>query len=147
MTMSSKEVDRYAALVVSGLEADEVIEHAIVPAHTPLTVRQAAAHMGIRLARARAIYDTVTMIRRVNQMLAERRNSEKARNLTVAVAIRDNEGAGLAADRTAQLKAINVIEGNAARAIAAVQINNTNQGAGPATVPGYIIRLMPAVPQ
>jgi len=115
------------------------------PAGAPLTLLEAAEVAGYRLKRARQHLDPNPEFRAYcASLLKERRNAEGPRNLATLIRIRDNPGAGLAADRTVQLKAVAAIEG--ADKAPAVTVN-VNQQTNVATVtPGYVIRLPAARP-
>jgi hypothetical protein len=76
------------------------------------------------------------------ELLEGRRKAVQARNLAVAVEIRDNPGEGLAADRTVRLKAASFIQGDEKPGVT-VNINQQTNVANTIT-PGYVIRL-PAV--
>jgi hypothetical protein len=56
-----------------------------------------------------------------------------------AIAIRDDEGENLAADRTVRLKAIQVMEGSEGKGGVVVNVNQTSNVAS--ITPGYVIRL------
>lgn len=129
-----------AQLLVYGLEQADEIEGKRIEAGWPLTLRQAARHLGMRLARSRDIAEAPCFTNELAKQLAARRNSEKARNLATAVAIRDEEGLNLAADKTVRLKAIGVIEGTEGKGLS-IQINNNN-GGQQVVNPGYVIKLM-----
>jgi hypothetical protein len=72
------------------------------------------------------------------KLLKARRESEAARNLVVAVEIRDDPGENLAADRTVRLKAAQFIEGNERPGVV---VNVNQQTNVPSIQPGYVIRL------
>jgi hypothetical protein len=106
----------------------------------PLTVEEAARAEGYRVKRARnylADLPAFNLYRRA--LLRERRESEAARNLATAIAIRDDKGDGSAATKTVQLKAIAVIEGNDKAPAVTVNVNQQTNVA--AISPGYVIRL------
>ena len=73
------------------------------------------------------------------QLLKERRESEHARNLATAIAIRDDEGDGSAATKTVQLKACAFIEGPPDKGGVVVNVNQQTNVA--AISPGYVIKL------
>jgi hypothetical protein len=77
-------------------------------------------------------------------LLQARREAEKSRNLVTAIAIRDDPGENLAADRTVRLKAISVIEGNEGKGGVVVNVNQTSNVA--TITPGYVIRLPAGTP-
>jgi hypothetical protein len=82
-----------------------------------------------RLKRARTHLDNLrefSTLRR--ELLDGKRKAELARNLATAIAIRDDEGENLAADRTVRLKAIQVIEGKGGGVV------NVNQTSNVATI-------------
>ena len=106
----------------------------------PRSLEQAAKDCGYRVRRARSyLADLPAFNAYRRQLLKERRESEAARNLATAIAIRDNPGDGLAADRTVQLKAIGVIEGPPDKGGVVVNVNQQTNVA--AISPGYVIRL------
>jgi hypothetical protein len=128
-----------ARLMVEGSEFPETIDSKIIPADWPLSIKEAALVTGIKLRQARALADSPAFIEQINKLMRARRASEKARNLSVAVQIRDDVGENLAADKTARLKAIATIEGTENRSGVTVNVQTTNNAV---TVnPGYIIRL------
>lgn len=130
-----------AQLLIYGLDEPDVIEGKEVKAHWPLTMRQAAKWIGgMRVSHARYIASSPVFIAEQERLLKERRNNEKARNLSTAVIIRDDEGQGLAADKTVRLKAISVIEGVDGKGVS-LTINNNN-GGQQVVNPGYVIKLM-----
>lgn len=106
----------------------------------PRSLEQAAKDCGYRVRRARSyLADLPAFNAYRRHLLKERRESEQARNLATAIAIRDNPGDGSAADRTVQLKAIQVIEGNDKGPAVTVNVNQQTNVA--AISPGYVIRL------
>lgn len=127
-------------LMTFGLSQPEEIEGVIVDANWPLTVRQAAKFLGKRVSGCRDMSQEIPFKDLMREKLIALRNGERARNLARAVAIRDNPGEGLAADRTVQLKAIGVIEGTEGKAGVVVNVNQQNNTIG-AINPGYVIRL------
>lgn len=132
--------EQIAELMVYGLPNDETIRGKDIKAGWPLTLEQAASFIGYRLKRARTHLNPMPEFRALlGSHIADLRRSEKARNLARAVAIRDDPGEGLAADRTVQLKAIGVIEGTEGKASVVVNVNQTNNTA--TISPGYVIRL------
>jgi hypothetical protein len=133
--------DELAALMVFGLDASEAIDGEPVSAGHPLTVKQAALFCGMRLRRARAVADTPAFVARFDQLVRRLRLGERSLNLAFAIATRDDEGQGLAADRAVRLKAIGVIAGTKGKDVN-IQIDNGNSGQQ-ALSPGYVIRLMP----
>jgi hypothetical protein len=129
-----------ARLMVDGLDHDETILGAAVPAFWPLTLAQAARSCGYPMKKARNYlgdYGPFNAYRA--RLLKGRRESEAARNIATAVQIRDDEGEGSAADRTVRLKAISVIEGNEGKGGVVVNVNQTSNVA--TISPGYVIRL------
>lgn len=127
-----------ARLTVFGLDRAETILGEHVAAGQPLRLELAAKVCRYRLKKARAILDhspAFNALRR--QLLADRRDSERPRNLATLIRIRDTEGAGLAADRTVQLKAISAIEGTDKAPAVTVNVSQTNNN----LVAGYVIRL------
>jgi hypothetical protein len=127
-----------ARLMVDGLDRDETIFGEHVPAGWPLTLVQAARATGYRVKRARNHLGDLGPFNELRgKLLKARRESEAARNLATAVAIRDNEGEGSAADRTLRLKAIGVIEGSEGKGGVVVNVQQTSNN----LVAGYVIRL------
>ena len=92
----------------------------------------------MKLREARALADDPRFVEQLNKLLKERRSSERARNLNVAIEIRDDKGENLAADRTVRLKAIAAIEQTEGKGVT-VNIGSNNQTLN--IQPGYIIRL------
>jgi hypothetical protein len=68
------------------------------------------------------------MLPQRRELLDGKRKAELARNLATAIAIRDDEGENLAADRTVRLKAIQVIDGKGGGG------GNVNQTSNVATI-------------
>jgi len=129
-----------ARLMVYGLPHGEVILGKVVKPDWPLTLEQAAKFVGYRLKRARTHLDNLPAFStHRRELLDGKRKAELARNLATAIAIRDDEGENLAADRTVRLKAIGVIEGNEGKAGVVVNVNQTSNVAS--ITPGYVIRL------
>ena len=133
-----EKADELARLIVEGLDEDETIDGSLIKAGHPLGLRQAALACGLRIRRARDIAETPIFAARFERLLRILRQGEKAANLALATAIRDEPGDGLAADRTVRLKAILAIEG--ADRTGGVQINNAVASAAVVN-PGYVIRL------
>jgi hypothetical protein len=132
--------EQIAELMIYGLPHEETILGKLIPANWPLTLEQAAKLVGYRLKRARAYLDPNPQFRGyAGELLQQRRKAELARNLVTAIAIRDDPGENLAADRTVRLKAIGVIEGNEGKAGVVVNVNQTSNVA--TITPGYVIRL------
>jgi hypothetical protein len=129
-----------AHLMVYGLPNEETILGKVIKPDWPLTLEQAAKFVGYRLKRARTHLDNLpAFATQRRELLDGKRKAELARNLATAIAIRDDEGEGLAADRTVRLKAIGVIEGNEGKGGVVV---NVNQQTNVASIqPGYVIRL------
>ena len=99
-----------------------------------------AKDCGYRVRRARSyLADLPAFNAYRRQLLKERRESEQARNLATAIAIRDDEGDGSAATKTVQLKACAFIEGPPEKADVTVNVNQQTNVA--AISPGYVIRL------
>ena len=106
----------------------------------PKTLEEAAKAVGYRLKRARAILDHKPEFQAYRaRLLKERRESETARNLATAIAIRDDEGDGSAATKTVQLKACAFIEGPPDKGGVVVNVNQQTNVA--AISPGYVIKL------
>jgi hypothetical protein len=128
-----------AELMTNGSEfAENVDGKAIIAPDWPLTLKEAALVCNMKLRDARALADSPLFVEQLNKLLKQRRASERARNLSTAVEIRDTPGEGLAADRTVRLKAVSVIEGVENKGV----VVNVNQTTNSLTVqPGYIIRL------
>ena len=63
------------------------------------------------------------MLPQRRELLDGKRKAELARNLATAIAIRDDEGENLAADRTVRLRAIQVIEGSEGKRGGVVNVN------------------------
>jgi hypothetical protein len=139
----TEEEAEIARLMVHGLPNDEVILDTPVKAGWPLTLAQAAKFMGYRLKRARAQLDPNPDFRGYcRELLEARRESERARNMAVAVEIRDDVGDGTAATKTVRIKAASFIQGDDKPGVTV----NINQQTNVANIqPGYVIRL-PALP-
>jgi hypothetical protein len=132
--------EEIAHLMVYGLPHAEIILGKVVKPDWPLTLEQAAKFVGYRLKRARTHLDTLPAFStHRRELLDGKRKAELARNLATAIAIRDDEGENLAADRTVRLKAIQVIEGSEGKGGGVVNVNQTNNTA--TITPGYVIRL------
>jgi hypothetical protein len=128
-------------LMVHGHIEPATIEGVFIEAGQPMTLRQAARAAGVRLRQAREVSDTELFAKALNRAVQARRNSERPRNLAVAIGIRDEVGDKSAATKTVRLKAIDSIEGKPSSGTN-VQVNvnqNTHLAAG------YVIRL-PARP-
>jgi len=137
LTADEQEIAR---LMVEGLDRDATILGEPVPAHWPLTITQAAKAVGYKTKRARNHLGDLHEFNQLRgKLLKERRESEGARNLATLIKIRDDEGDGLAADRTVQLKAVSAIEGNEGKAALTVNVNQQTNIA--AISPGYVIKL------
>ena len=134
-----------AQLMVFGLPSEETILGNVVAPNWPLSLEQAARFCGYRLKRARQHLDPSPAFRGYcGELLQARREAEKSRNLVTAIAIRDDPGENLAADRTVRLKAISVIEGNEGKGGVVVNVNQTSNVA--TITPGYVIRLPAGTP-
>ena len=127
-----------AELMTNGSEFAETIDGKTVPADYPLDLKQGALVLNVKLREARALADDPRFVEQLNKLLKQRRASERARNLNVAIEIRDDKGEGLAADRTVRLKAISAIEQTEGKGVTV----NVNQNTITANIqPGYVIRL------
>ena len=137
LTATEREIAR---LMTEGLDHDAVILGAEIPAYQPLSLTLAAKATGYLLKKARNVLgDRAEFNQLRGQLLKARRESEGPRNLATLIQIRDDEGQGLAADRTVRLKAIQVIEGNGGNGGVVV---NVNQQTNVATItPGYVIKI------
>ncbi len=123
--------------MIYGLEVDAVIEGAAIAAGTPLSLRQAARHVGVRLRGAREIADTALFQTAFNKTLLALRRAEGPRNLHTAIEIRDDPGDGSAATKRARLSAIDSIEGKSSTGTQ-ISVNVAQQ----TTInPGYVIKL------
>lgn len=141
-TLSETEADELTNLLVFGLEADEAIDGVAYVAGEPLRINDAAKFMGLRTKRAHRAFRTPNVLAMHRAKLEQLRDGERARNILKAVAIRDNPGEGLAADRTVQLKAIATIEGQTKSGVnVSVSVNNQTNIAQ--VQPGYVIKLRP----
>jgi hypothetical protein len=129
-------------LMVYGLDEAADIEGERIEAGAPLTLRQAARAVGVRLRKARELSETALFQRELQKVRQSQCNGERPRNLKVAIEIRDDAGDGSAAFATARLKAIQTIEGRDGGTSKAVQINN-NSGNSTTITPGYVIKLQP----
>jgi hypothetical protein len=129
-----------ALLMVEGLPHEETIKGVAVKAGWPLTLEQAAIFVGYRTKRARNHLDGLPEFSAYRRKLLDgRRKAEAGRNLATLIAIRDDEGENLAADRTVRIKATQAIEGVDGKAGVVVNVNQTNNTA--TISPGYVIRL------
>jgi hypothetical protein len=129
-----------ARLMVDGLDHDETILGADVPAFWPLTLVQAARSCGYPMKKARNYlgdHPPFNALRR--RIMDGRRKAEEARNLATLIKIRDDPGQGLAADRTVQIKAVAAIEGTEGKGGVTVNVSQTNNIA--TISPGYVVRL------
>jgi hypothetical protein len=146
VTEISEEASEFARLMVYGLDQPEIIENAEVKAYWPLTMRQAARYLGMRLRRARDICEAPVFVEHYNKLCAEFRRSEKARNIATAVEIRDDEGDNSAATKTVRLKAVGVIEGTEGKGGVNVSVNVDNRQTNTKITAGYVIRLPADMP-
>jgi len=128
-------------LMVYGLDEGGTIEDEHIPAHQPLTLRQAARAVGVSMRHSREVHETPLFQTELNRAIAARRNSERPKNLTTAITIRDDPGDNTAADRTVRLKAIRSIEERDGAAGVTMTVNNSNNQTH--ISPGYVIRLRP----
>jgi hypothetical protein len=121
----------------------------IVKAFEPMTLSDACRLLGLD---PRAILDLARLQKFTDEMMKQltaRRCLEQARNLGVAMQIRDAVGDGSPHSEEVRLKAAMSIDRAYAASIAPqkgsqVQINNyQNNGAQGAAKPGYVIRLDP----
>jgi hypothetical protein len=136
----TEDEEEMARLMVYGLPHEETILGKVVKPDWPLTLEQAAKFVGYRLKRARTHLDNLPAFStHRRELLDGKRKAELARNLATAIAIRDDEGENLAADRTVRLKAIQVIEGSEGKGGVVVNVNQTSNVA--TITPGYVIRL------
>jgi hypothetical protein len=136
----TEEEAEIARLMVHGLPNDEVILDVPIKAGWPLTLEQAAKFMGYRLKRARAHLDPNPDFRGYcRELLEARRESERARNMAVAVEIRDDVGDGTAATKTVRIKAASFIQGDDKPGVVVNVNTQTNVG----IKAGYVIRLPP----
>jgi hypothetical protein len=141
----TEDEEEIARLMVYGLPHEETILGKVIAPNWPLTLEQAAKFVGYRLKRARTYLDPSPVFRGyAGELLQARRKAEVARNLVTAIAIRDDPGENLAADRTVRLKAIGIIEGNEGKGGVVVNVNQTSNVA--TITPGYIIRLPTGAP-
>jgi hypothetical protein len=124
-------------LMVHGHVEAATIEGVLIEAGQPMTLRQAARAAGVRLKQAREVSDTELFAKTLNRAVQARRNSERPRNLAVAVEIRDDKGDNSAATKRARLSAIDSIEGKSSSGTH-VQVN-VSQSAN--VTPGYVIKL------
>ncbi len=136
----SEKAEELVRLMVFGLDENETIDGSLVVAERSLTLRQAALACGMRIRRARQLAETPVFAARFDRQMRLLRQAEKAANLALAIAIRDEHGDGLAADRTVRLKAIQAIEGADKPGGVNAQINNA-VGSGAVVNAGYVIRL------
>ncbi len=122
--------------MIHGVDHDYEVDGDLVPAGMPLTLKQAALACGVRCRQARELASTTLFKAELNKAEIGFRNSERPRNLHTAVVIRDDEGDGSAATKTARLKAIATIEGKPT-AGTTINVNAQQNNA----VAGYVIRL------
>jgi hypothetical protein len=123
--------------MVNGLSEDVTVEGVTIPAGRPLSARQAALALGVRLRALRDIYDTPLFGEALSKALLSRRRAEEPKNLHVAVSIRDSEGDGSAAFQRARLAAVDSIRDKSSSGTR-VEVN-VNQQANISA--GYVIRL------
>jgi hypothetical protein len=124
-------------LMIYGTTEAVTIEGVTIAAGMPLTLRQAARQLGVRLRAARAVSDTALFQAAFSRALLSLRRSEGPKNLHTAILIRDDQGDGSAATKTVRLKAIDSIEGKSSSGTH-VQVNVAQQTN---LTPGYVIRL------
>lgn len=128
-----------ARLTVEGFISEEMARAGNTNCGWPLSLRDAAKATGYRIKRAMTYLDLLPEFQAERaRLLKGRRQSEEAGNLATAVMIRDDPGDGKAADRTVQLKAIGVIEGNDK---APGVVVNVQQNSVAAISPGYVIKI------
>jgi hypothetical protein len=137
LTTTEQEIAR---LMVDGLDHDETILGADVPAFWPLTLLQAARSCGYPMKKARNFLGDHPPFNALRRRIMDGcRNAEEPRNLATAVKIRDDEGDESAATKMVRLKAIQVIEGPAEKAGVVVNVNQQTSVAS--ITPGHVIRL------
>ena len=92
MTALSEKALALAELMTNGSEFAETIDGRVIPADWPLDLKQAALVTNMKLREARKLADDPRFVEQLNKLLKERRSSERARNLNVAIEIRDDKG-------------------------------------------------------
>jgi hypothetical protein len=104
----------------------------------PMTIHEAAAHMGITLKFARSYFRHHGARRYYMQLLQEMQDSERARNLHTVVGIRDDASLKeTAAGQKVRLEAVRHLDGEK-QGGAGVTVN---LGIGVQVTPGYVIDL------
>jgi hypothetical protein len=136
--LAEREIE-IARLMTFGSPDAQIVMGADIPAGWPMTLEQAARFVGYRIRKARRLASSEEFIRFRGSLMRELRQSEGPRNLATAIRIRDDEGDGSAATKTAQLKACQFIEGPPEKGGVTVNVNQQTNVA--AITPGYVIRL------
>ncbi len=141
-----------ARLMVHGCDEPTIIEGELIEMCAPLTWRQAARVVGVRIARCREVVRTKLFQAELSRLQAAKKRSEGPRSLAAAIKIRDDEGDGSAATKLARLKAIQLIEGRNRSRVFTAHVRSPSPSAVPAQPatdvskparPDYIIRLRP----
>ena len=144
--MNEAELTELAGLMVWGSSepVTDKVNGRVYQASEPLPAWVAADFMGLKRRRAKIAMSDPSFRKLFATNLEAMRNGERARNLHTAIAIRDEAGEGLAADRTVRLKAIQLLEGTAGGGVT-VNVNQTNNSL--TVSPGYVIKLRPTEAQ
>jgi hypothetical protein len=113
-----------------------------IPTNVPLSVEQAAAVLDIRRRNAREITALPEFQKLLLKLTAALRSGEYARSIRTIVEVRDDTGAGLAADRKVRLDAAKTLIGDDSD-----KGLNVNVNLGVRVTPGIVIRVRDPGPE
>lgn len=139
--------ERLCELMAFGTDDPEEAAHWGVPAHEPLSLKQAAPIAGLRMRNARFLFSETVFMREYSKALASAKNGHRARAIQRIANIMDDEGDRTAADRKVQLQAATVLLGDNENKAGSTNVNLTlNQNTVNLTA-GVVIRLPSDAPQ
>jgi hypothetical protein len=138
--------ERLCELMAFGTDDPEEAAQWGVPAHEPLSLKQAAPLAGLRMKNARFLFSETVFMKEYSRALASAKNGHRARAIQRIADIMDNEGEGTAADRKVQLSAAQALlndgDGKSGSTNVNLQINNN----APTLMAGIVVRLGPDAP-
>ena len=143
LLVTSDQLEELANLMVWGVAEPYECDGKVYEPFEPLPSWVAGEFMGLRRRRAKLAMTDPKFRQFFAGNLEAMRNGERARNLAVAVSIRDDIGGNMSTDRAVRLKAIATIEGKDAQGVS-ISINSGN--VTNVVAPGYVIRLAPGAP-